>query len=59
MKLKHRCSVEDCWKCGAVDYGKGLFFCKKHNPAKILRLNKDLESVNYYLKNGKEITIIR
>lgn len=56
MKLKHRCSVYDCNKCGKVDYGR-IYFCKVHNPQKYFRFNEDKEELIYELKNGKCISI--
>ena len=56
MKLKHRCSVFGCWKCGKVDYDK-IYFCKKHDPQTYFQKNKKEKSLIYALKNGRAIEV--
>jgi hypothetical protein len=55
-KLKHRCSVEGCWKCGKVEYDslgkKKVYFCKKHNPTSKKNRGKEVECI---LKDGRNL----
>lgn len=59
MKLKHRCTVLGCSKCGSVIYGNKHYLCKKHNPKNIFKEEKDSTSIYYDLKNGDELVIIK
>ena len=58
MKLKHRCSVMGCKKCGAVEYDK-IYFCKKHNPNRFFGAYPNENSITYELRNGNDIKIIK
>jgi hypothetical protein len=56
MKLKHRCSVINCKKCGRVSYDK-IYLCKMHNPVRYFKENPKEDEIIYECRGFIDIKI--